>query len=201
VKLKYERFEGLGCLYVRGPVDDKFGRLLQIGVETIARDLEETLVVNLTHALVSPTQVPVLVEFKKKADLLTNHKLYWISRDRAFGDFPTVELLVSRMSGAKSRQIGERIKMDDEVYLLTLRTQELQEKILQLGGDEDNAIKLIMENASLKEQKRILETVVKYQTARAKLQVLEPSADRDIGQKIEEGLELLKQYYGREIDL
>lgn len=201
MKLKYERFEGLGCLYVRGPIDDRFGKLLPVGIETISKDLEESLVVNLTLAAIAPTQMPLLVDFKKRIGETTQQKIYWISKDRTIGDFPTIEILVSRMSGAKARQIGERIKADDEVYALTLKTQELQAKILQLGGDEDNAIKLIMENASLKEQKRILETIIRYQMARGKLHVLAPSQDRDIKQKTEEQLELLKQYYGKEIDL
>lgn len=201
MKLKYERFEGLGCLYVRGVVDEKFGKLLPVGIETISKDLEETLVVNLTYATVAPTQVPFLSEFKNRIANTTQQKIYWISKDRAIGDFPTVEILISRMSGARSRQIGERIKADDEVYVLIMKTQELQAKILHLGGDEDNAIKLIMENASLKEQRRILDTIIKYQAARGKLQAMTPSQDRDIKQKTEEGLELLKQYYGKEIDL
>ena len=201
MKLKYERFEGLGCLYVRGQVDEKFGKLLQIGIETIAKDLEETLVINLTLAKIDPLQIALLAEFKKKANELTKQKLYWISKDRGIGDFATIDIFISRMSGAKSRQIGERIKADDQSFEVLAQIQALQAKIKELGGDEDNVIKLINENASLKEQRRILESFGRFQNIRSKLQVLQPSQDKDTPQKINEGLELIKTYFGREIDL
>ena len=201
MKLKYERFEGLGCLYVRGTVDEKFSKLLQVGVETIAKDLDETLVVNLVQAKIDLSQMKSLLDFKKKVAGTTKQQLYWIAKDRTIGDFQTIDIFITRMSGVKSRQIGERIKSDDVMYDLTTQMQNLQAKILKLGGDEDNVVKLIMENTSLKEQKRILEAVVSYQTARAKVQVLEPSKDEEILPKTNEAYDLLKQYYGKDIDL
>ncbi|MBS1958511.1 MAG: hypothetical protein JST80_03480 [Bdellovibrionales bacterium] len=202
MKLKYERFEGLGCLYVRGPVNEKFGKLLQVGIETISKDLEETLVINLMCAQIQVPQAAVLIEFKTKIAETTKQKLYWVSKDRTIGDFQSIDMFISRLPGAKSRQVGERIKADDDVYILTEQIAALQAKITQLGGNEDQVIKMINDNTSYKEQRRILQGCIQFQTARVKFQTPQPPADKEVGQKTEEAYALLRQYLGnKDVDL
>lgn len=201
MKLKYERFEGLGCLYVRGALDDRFVKLLKVGVETIGKDLEETLIVNLTLANIPESFSVDLADFKIISAQSNKQKIYWISKNRDFGDYPTIDALVSRMPGAKSRQIGERIKADDELYQMTLKMQALQSRLKELGGDDDSIVKLINENSSLKEQKRILELIQKYQNIRSKLQIVQPYQLEDTPAKIEETINTIRTYFGKELDL
>lgn len=202
MKLKYERFEGLGCLYVRGPVDEKYAKLLQVGIETIAKDLEETLIINLTQASVLAAVLPPLTEFKKKTAAAAKHKIYWVGKDRAIADFPNVDVLISRMSGAKSRQIGEHIHSDDRFYELTEKSHQLDAQITQLGGNEENTNKLIYENTTLKEQKRLLDEFIKFQHARAKLQVPHPPKDeKEVKTKTSEAYDAIRLERKKEFDL
>ena len=184
MKLKYERFENLGCLYIRGSVDHAQLKMLMLGIDTIVSRLTEPLVINMHLAKIDKGEAMVLSEVKKRIQTHTSHKIYWIAHERPLGDFPTIDLLTSRLPGTNFKQIGERIKRDDEVSTLTLETEAAHAKILELGGDENNAKQIMMENTILKAQKKMLESCIHWQQERMKLQVAIPSLDEEIQQKI-----------------
>jgi hypothetical protein len=206
MKLKYERFEGLGCLSIRGVVNPAQFKLLIVGIESMVQDLEETLLVNLSNANVSdPAVVQGLTELKKKLGSHSKQKIYWICKERTIGDFPTTDLFIQRLSGFKFRQIGDRIKLDDQLYAVAEEIRQIEARIVELGGDEQNAQKVILENKVLREQKRILEQCVQWQDHRMKAQAHVASTDPENTEKTAAAKEALREpsiaLYGSEVDL
>jgi|GEM_PF-2391747 len=206
MKLKYERFEGLGCMSIRGFVDEAQFKLLTVGLESIAADLDETLLVNLSNAAFSDAALlQGLAELKKKVSAHAKQKIYWICTERAIGDFPTTDLFISRLTGFKFRQIGERIRLDDQLYVLAEQVHQCETKIAELGGDEQNASSVILENKILREQKRILEQCIEWQENRLKHQVHVAATDPEVPEKTAEALkaaaEAMKTAYGTEVDV
>ncbi len=200
MKLKYERFEGMGCFYVRGMVDASQIKLLAIGLETIAAKLEETLLVHVGHAKLNPQVTPLLIQFKKKLAGLTTQKIHWICTEKGLGDFNTLDFFFSRLTGVKFRQVGERIRLDDQISIASETIKELEAKLQEVGGDAQNAHRLILEANMLKEQKRIITECVKFQDLRIRLQEKIPSDDKELPQKITDTLDALKKA-GIEADL
>jgi hypothetical protein len=214
VKLKYERYEGLGCLYVRGAVDITQFKLLVVGLDTLAKDLEETLLVNLSAAALDAAIVPTLVQIKKKLSASTHQKIYWVAKDKGVGDFVTIDLFLSRLNGFKFRQIADRIKLEDEVHGLSENQKQLETKEAELGGSAANARAIVLENKILREQKRILEESLVWQRARIALQEpVEPATklapvgteeavpDEELPVKIKNLKAELKKVLGVEVDL
>ena len=202
MKLKFERFEGLACLSLRGPIEPPHHKVLEVGLETLAKELKETLVVNLRLATFSDAiTLPYLIEIKKKISALTQFKIHWISTQRGLGDFSAIDVFTSRLTGSKSRQIGERIHLDDEIYSLQLETLAIEKKILERGGDVDRAQAIILENRTLKEQSRILKQSIVWQEARLKLQSKQISFDSDLESRTQEAEADFKKANTNQVDL
>lgn len=206
MKLKYERFEGLGCFSIRGNLSSAQLKIVVIGLESMVHDLEETLLVNLSNAAITdPLIAPALLALKKKLATQSKQKIYWICKEKTVGDFPTTDLFISRLTGFKFRQIGDRIKLDDQLYALSEEVKYCDTKIAELGGDEQNAQKVIIENKVLRAQKRILEEATLWQDHRMKNQAHIASTDPDVTTKTAEALKALKEpiktNFGVEIEI
>ena len=201
MKLRFERFEGLSCFSIRGTVIPADLKILEIGLESLCKDLGETLLVNLNLALVSDLAQPSLLIIKKKLPALTNQKIYWVSKTKAIADFAAIELFTSRLTGFKSRQIGERIKLEDDIHFLQEQVHALETKVIEKGGDADRAQQLILENRILKVQEEVLKATIGFQVKRLKAQVKVPTDDEEIEQKVAAALAELKTYYGQDIPL
>jgi hypothetical protein len=201
MKLRYEQFEAIACFNVRGKIEATQLRILAIGLETLIKDLQSPLVVNLTHAEVDEVYLKTLIEIKKALTKLTRQKLYWVGKGKGLFDFPEVSLLFSRLGGFKIRQIGERLKLEDSIFSLQTQMEYTKAKVDALGGDEDNAHKIILENKILREQARILKSTLQFQEERIKAQEKVPFEDAEYEEKVKVALETLKTAYGSEIKL
>jgi len=202
VKLKFERFEGLCSFSIRGVILSTELKLLQVGIEKIAKELDSTLIVNLSLAVVSESLTPVLQAVKKSIQSPDPKiKIHWITSLKNLGDFGTLHAFTSRLTGFKHRQIGERLVLDDLVYRLLEKEQKLQAKVDELSGTEADAHALILKNRSLKEEERILRETVRFQKERMKHQVLIPSENEELGGKRSLVREELKKIYGGDLEL
>jgi hypothetical protein len=201
VKLKFERFEGLSSFSVRGEITAAQIKILQIGLENLVKDLDSTLVVNLRLAKIDDSLTPVIQAIKKSLAPPEKIKLHWISSVKGVGDFSTLVVFTSRLTGFKHRQIGERLVLDDEIYELNQQLIELQEKVNGLSGNEDKALAHILENRTLKAQERVLKETIKHQKERLKLQVHIPTVNEELPEKMKVAREALKAAYGVEYDL
>ena len=201
MKLRFERFEGLSCFSIRESVAPSDLKLLEIGLESLCKNLSETLLVNLNLALVSDSAQPALLAIKKKLPALTTQKIYWVSKTKAVGDFASIELFTSRLTGFKSRQIGERIKLEDDIHFLQEQVHALEAKVIEKGGVADRAQQLILENRIFKAQEAVLKSTIAFQVKRLKAQVKVPTDDDEIEQKIKAALAELKTYYGQDLFL
>ncbi len=201
MKLKFERFEGISCFAIRGVVELSQLRILAIGIETLVKTLEEPLVVNFTLATLDPLYVKPLIDLKKNLAKNTKHKVYWIGKAKGLSDFLSLSLLFQRLGGFKLRQIGERLTLEDEIYVLRAQVDDLKAEVEKLGGDADKAQKIVMENITLKEQNRMLNRVTTFMGERMKEQVRSTPSDAEYNQKVTTALEELKTAYGMEIKL
>ena len=201
MKLKFERFEGISCFAIRGVVELSQLRILAIGLETLVKTLEEPMVVNFTLATLDPLYLKPLIDLKKNLSKATKHKVYWIGKGKGLSDFLSLNLLFQRLGGFKLRQIGERLTLEDEIYVLRARVDELKAELDKLGGDADQAQKIVLENITLKEQNRMLNRVTSFMGERMKEQVRSTPSDPEHNQKVTTALEELKTAYGMEIKL
>jgi len=193
MKLKFERFEGISCFSIRGTVELSQIRILAIGLETLVKTLEEPLVVNFTLA--------ILIDLKKLLSKSAKHKVYWIGKGKGLSDFLSLSLLFQRLGGFKLRQIGERLTLEDEIHVLRARVEELKSEVDKLGGDADQAQKIVLENITLKEQNRMLNRITSFMGERMKEQTRSTPSDQEHNQKVTTALEELKTAYGMEIKL
>lgn len=184
MKLKFERFEGLCCFSVRGEIPDAQLKIIELGIETLVKKLEETLIINLALATFSETGTKHFLETKKKIANETKHKIFWVTKEKGLGDFQSVSLLTSRLSGFKPRQIGERIQLEDDIFVIQSKVEQIEKQIVKLGGDQDRAHQIILENRVLKQQERVLKEAIKWHEARLKLQVKIPSVDEQYSEKL-----------------
>ena len=201
MKLKFERFEGIACFAIRGNVELSQLRILAIGLETLVKTLEEPLVVNFTLATLDPLYLKPLIDLKKLLAKSTKHKIYWIGKGKGLSDFLALNLIFQRLGGFKLRQIGERLTLEDEIYVLRAQVDELKAEVDKLGGDADQAQKIILENITLKEQNRMLNRTLTFMGERMKEQVRSTPSDPEYTQKVTTALEELKTAYGMEIKL
>jgi hypothetical protein len=201
MKLKFERFEGVACFAIRGNVELSQLRILAIGLETLVKTLEEPLVVNFTLATLDPLYLKPLIDLKKLLAKSTKQKIYWIGKGKGLSDFLALNLLFQRLGGFKLRQIGERLTFEDEIYVLRAQVDELKAEVGKLGGDADQAQKIILENITLKEQNRMLNRTLTFMGERMKEQVRSTPSDPEYTQKVTTALEELKTAYGMEIKL
>jgi hypothetical protein len=201
VKLKFERFEGIACFSVRGKIELSQLRILAIGLETMIKGLEEPLVVNLSLASFEPQYLKTLLDLKKILGKNSRHKIYWVGKAKGLTDFLNLGLLFSRLGGFRLRQVGEYLVAQDEIYQLTTQSEALKVELERLGGDGDQAQKIILENTSLKVQNRILARTLSILEERMKEQTKNDPSDPEHEQKVAQALADLKAAYGEEIRL
>ncbi|NDG85916.1 MAG: hypothetical protein EBX52_12885 [Proteobacteria bacterium] len=201
MKLKFERFEGVASFTIRGRIELSQFRILAIGLEALVKTIEEPLVVNLTLTEIDAPYVKTMIELKKILAKNSKHKLYWVGKFKGLTDFNDLGLLFSRLGGFKLRQIGERLTIEDEVFKLKAKTEALKAEIEKLGGDGDQAMKIVLENRILKEQNKGLKRVIKFTEARMKGQTRSSPSDPEYEQKVKQALDDLKVAYGAEVKL
>ncbi len=196
MKLKYEQFEGIGSFTIRGRIEAAQFRLLAIGLESLAKNTPSPMVVNVTRAPFDEAYTKNLIELKKAVQKLTRHKIYWIGKVRGLCDFPEISLLFSRLGGFKLRQVGERLKLEDDLFGIHEQIESVRKRIEELGGDEDNAHRLILENKILREKLRILSQTVRAQEERMKSQQSTPATDPEHVEKVRVAREAIKTGFG-----
>lgn len=196
MKLKYEQFEGIGSFTIRGRIEAAQFRLLAIGLESLAKNTPSPMVVNVTRAPFDEAYTKNLIELKKAVQKLTRHKIYWIGKVRGLCDFPEINLLFSRLGGFKLRQVGERLKLEDDLFGIHEQIESVRKRIEELGGDEDNAHRLILENKILREKLRILSQTVRAQEERMKSQQSTPATDPEHVEKVRVAREAIKTGFG-----
>ncbi|MBU6153304.1 MAG: hypothetical protein KGP28_03280 [Bdellovibrionales bacterium] len=201
MKLKFERFEVISCFSIRGVVELPQIRILAIGLETLVKTLDEPMVVNFTLATLDPLYLKPLTDLKKLLAKSTKHKVYWVGKGKGLSDFVSLSLLFQRLGGFKLRQIGERLTLEDETHELHARVENLKAELEKLGGDGDQAQKIVLENITLKEQHRMLTRMTKFIAERMKEQTRSTPSDPEYNQKVNTALEELKTAYAMEIKL
>ena len=201
MKLKFERFEGIASFSIRGKVELSELRILAVGIETLTRSIEEPMIINFTQADIAESFLKPLIDVKKILAKNSKQKLYWIGKGKGLSDYLDLALLFSRMGGFKLRQIGERLTLEDDLFKLNAQIEVLKAAIEKLGGEGDQAHKIILENQILREQNRAFKATLKFQDERMKLQAASPASDPEHDQKVKTYLEDLKTTYGTEVNL
>lgn len=182
MKLKLDENNELLALSIRGTVEDKLLRVLATGIEATLKKDARIILINFSQAVCSPSTVTTLQTLKKLQEKLNSKaKIYWIHKDRNLGDFATVDLLFSRLQGARYRQIGQKISIDDQIDALTDERIRLEADFKALAGDEANSQAAIIENANLKATKSIFEGMLSWRKER--LQGITPHLSEDEGRE------------------
>jgi hypothetical protein len=201
MKLKFERFDGIASFTLRGRIELSQFRILAIGLETLVKTLEEPLIVNVSLIEIDAQYAANLIELKKILTKASKQKIYWVGKIKGLTDFNDLSLLFSRLGGFKLRQTGERLTLEDEVFKLTHQVEALKAETERLGGDGDQAMKIVLENQILREQNRGLKKTIKFTEARMKGQTKSSPSDTEYEQKVKQALEDLKTAYGTEVKL
>jgi hypothetical protein len=201
MKLKFERFDGIASFTIRGRIELSQFRILAIGLETLVKTLEEPLIVNVSLIEIDAHYGVNLIELKKILSKASKQKIYWVGKIKGLTDFNDLSLLFSRLGGFKLRQTGERLALEDAVFKLNAQLELLKTEIEKLGGDGDQAMKIVLENQILKEQNRGLKKAIKFTEARMKGQTKSSPSDSEYEQKVKQALEDLKTAYGTEVKL
>lgn len=191
MKLKYERYPNLSCLYVRGDVDGRNIRVLLVGLDFILKDLEEPLLLHFGNAQIPAAELKILTDLKKKLKDKTKHELIWIAKDRGIGDFMSTDLYFSRNSSSKMRSVATRITLDDQVYLLTESNIATQAKISELGGTAEDVEKVLIETEKLRGQVAVLNKMNSWLMMRGAHIAAIPSEDPELQTKTTEALNKL----------
>jgi regulator of replication initiation timing len=127
--------------------------------------------------------------------------MYWVGKAKGLTDFLSLSLLFSRLGGFRLRQVGEYLSAQDELHELISRSEALRSELDRLGGDGDQAQKIILENTSLKVQNRILTRTLSLLEERMREQTQSAPSDPEHEQKVNQALADLKTAYGEEIKL
>ena len=200
MKIQFSRYTELSCFTVRGKIGPNELKMLQLGFDVLVKELEEMLVINLIHAEVAPEQLPAIIEYKKSMVKLTKQKIHWVTKEKGLGDFPKIEIMISRL-GSKARPIGDKIVLEDTVYGLEQEILFTQTQIEQLGFDETSSRKAIQQNNMVKTEKNALEGCLKWQKRRkTKLQKV-PSDVEDLELKLKATLEEVLKFTGKIVDI
>ena len=165
------------------------------------KTLEEPLIVNVSLIEIDAHYGVNLIELKKILSKASKQKIYWVGKIKGLTDFNDLSLLFSRLGGFKLRQTGERLALEDAVFKLNAQLELLKTEIEKLGGDGDQAMKIVLENQILKEQNRGLKKAIKFTEARMKGQTKSSPSDTEYEQKVKQALEDLKTAYGTEVKL
>ncbi len=201
MKLKFERYPGISCFYVRGPVETAKIKVLLVSLETILKDQEEPIIIHMGYATLAAQEAAIVSAYKKK---LTVRKfpLYWISSERTVGDIATMDLLIPRVFyNPKTVPIAAHIKLEDEIYAMHMKGELLQREIGKMGGSEESVEKTLLENEILKAQKQALEQTISSISMRLNFQSPLVSEDKDILVKIEKLRGDLAKILGSEVPL
>ncbi len=201
MKLKFERFEGIASFTIRGQVELSEFRILAIGLETLVKTIEEPLVVNVSLATIDPPYVKTMIELKKILAKAAKQKIYWIGRFRGLTDYNELSLLFARLGGFRLRQVGERLALEDSIFSLSAKLEAIKAELEKLGGDGDQASKIVLENQVLKEQNRSLKRTIRFMGERMKDQAKSKPSDNEYAQKVQQALEDLKTAYATEVKL
>ncbi len=192
MKLKLDEHNELLALSIRGNVDDKLLRVLATGIESILKKDARIILINFSQALCTPSTVLALQTLKKLQEKMNSKaKIYWIHKDRTLGDFVTVDLLFSRLQGARYRQIGQKISIDDQVDALADERIRLEAEFKALAGDDANSQAAIIENAHLKATKTIFEGMLSWRKERLEGIIPHPSEDENRDAQIREARDAL----------
>ena len=201
MKLKYERFVGLGCFYIRGVIEPAQFKMLLVGLETILNELEEPTLIHGANAFFEKNEITVLQEFKKRVNANSKHKVYWIMKEKPLGDYGTIELAMSRFAGGKFRQIAERIRLDDQLFTLKEKIKLAEQALAQLTDESTNVNQVLLNSESIRAQRKTLNECLEWQRFRIGHQSLESSTDEEINEKTKVLIADLRKQLGVEVDL
>lgn len=201
MKIQYTRYTELGCFTIRGNIGTNEWKMLRLGFDILFKDLEEMLVINMMQSQIIPDMVTEIVEYKKTIPKLTKQKVFIISKEKGVGDFPKMELFLSRFQGSKVRQIGDKIILEDQIYALEQETISIEAQIQTLGFDETTSKKEIQKNHMQKTEKKSLDGSIKWQKARKTSMQKVPSSVEDLDVKIKATLEEITKHFGKAPDL
>jgi len=200
MKIQFNRYTELSCFTIRGNIGPNELKMLKLGFDVLFKELEETLVINLVNAEVAPELLPPFIEYKKVLAKLTKQKVFWITKAKGLGDFPKLELLLSRL-GSKARSIGDKIILEDTIYALENEVHFIESQIEQLGFDETSSRKAIQQNNMIKTEKNSLEGCLKWQRKRKPRITKVPSDVEELDLKLKATLEEVLKYLGKIVDL
>lgn len=201
MKMHYNRFTDMGCFTIRGDIGTREWKMLQLGFNAYFKDLEEMMVINLTHATMTPEVMAEMIAFKKNFPNMTKQKVLIVSKEKSLGDFPKFEILLTRFQGPKIRQICRRIALEDELYVLEQEIAAFEQKIKDLGYDESSAKKEIQKNIMIKTLTRALDLNIKGQKDREKNLKAIPTEIDDYFIKVQSALEDITKTLNKELDL
>ncbi len=189
--LKFERYPGFSCLFVRGLVDENKFKMLLVGIKSLLQMDQEHLILNLANSQLSPNEGLILTQFKKSIGNRA-HPCTWITKEKGLGDFPTVDVFVSRVLTQKHKIIGHKIELDDELYLLKNKVAAVEGELVKLGGSDDDVRKIILDNEMLKTQRTIFLRVNKWHRARLSEQQKLPTPVAPLTEEIRQAYEKLQ---------
>lgn len=201
MKIHYNRYTEMGCFTIRGMIGPNEWKMLQLGFNLLFKDMQEMFVINMANADISPEVVPSIQEYKKTIPKLTKHKTFIISKEKGVGDFPKFDLLLSRFQGSKMRQIGDKIILEDQIYLLEKNIAAVEAQIAALGFDENSSKKEIQRNIMAKTMKKSLEGCLKWQRLRKVNMQKVPSDVEDLENRIKANVEEIGKIVGKPVDL
>ena len=201
MKIQLQRYIDLTCFTVREQVEAKDFKMLQVGLDHLLKGLEENLVLNLMNAKIDPAIIPLLAELKKKMSTQTKLKINWVSPEKGVGDFLKLEHFTARLPGSRMRKIGDRIILDDQIYLLETEIAQIEANIKASGFDEETSKKALLLNHISKAQAKSLEGCLKFQRIRQEEAVPVTCKIEEFDLKIKASLAEIETYAGRPVDL
>lgn len=191
MKLKFERYPQLSCLYIRDELDESSLRVFMAGLDFIIKNLEEPLIVHLGNAILSAPTLKVLIALKAKYKPISKHELIWISSERTLGDFNNLGLYLSRLNSPKQKPVATRILLDDSNFLLQKSNDHFTKQITELGGTPENIEQMLLETEKIRGQLLVLKKLNSHLALHSNLSKPTPSQDEEIQTKLKEALDKL----------
>ncbi len=201
MKLIYNRYTEMGCFSIRGKIDEKEWKVLELGFNTYFKTLEEMTVINLTQTIIPEEIVPTILAFKKTMTELTQQKIFMISPIKAIGDFTKFDVFIARFQAQKIRQICRKIVLEDEIYEIETGINEIQEKIKELGFDDSSAKKEVQKNITVKVMNKTLEQMIQQFKDREKNLRPEPCEIDDYEIKVKSAIEDITKAIKKSVNL
>lgn len=201
MKIAYNRFIEMSCFTIREKIGAPELKMLELGLEPIFKELEVMMVVNLVHAKIDPAFLPTVIAFKKKINSLTKQKVFWIAKYKGLGDFPKIDLMLSRFQGSKMRQIGDRINLEDQIYELEAEIATIEAQILKLDFNEAQTKKANQKNELIKMQKDALDACLKFQMKRKTKYKAVPCTIEEYELRVQATIADLQKLTGKTLDL